>query len=262
MNYLLKAMTVKKKMMLFAAGVLFFCLTAQAYGAAGSGQRNGDSSQTGGATGSGPAFIGISPTEGEAGNGHEMLHTSSILDDKCTTCHSNILTQEHLTNSTTQTLALSCDTCHNNIDTAVWDAIKTSNKNCAACHKEGHNILFEERSPLDLPLFDALKWTIPSDIKLWSGEPWVPAEYMTGGKVIMSSRSSDITAAEVWSYYQDQMASQGWTLVSTAPIDGQDAFTVTFTKDSQKMRLWFYGGANIGQSQPIFGGYKITIVYK
>lgn len=193
---------------------------------------------------------------------HEEVHANSGLDDKCATCHINSLTKEHLTNTTTQTKALNCDTCHNNTNTDVSGAVDWSNKKCAACHQEGHNILFGEPIPSDLPLFDGFKWTIPGDIKLWAGEAWVPVEYLNGGKVIMSNRRSDVTAEQVGTYYQDNMTAQGWTLSSTAPLDGQNTFSVKFTKDSRKVTIWFYGGAIPGQSEPVNSGYRITIVYK
>ena len=193
---------------------------------------------------------------------HESVHANSVLDDKCTKCHINSLTQEHLTNKETQATTLNCDTCHKNTKRTVSEAIYSLNKNCAACHKEGHNIMFGELAPLDVPLYEGFKWTSPGDAKLWSGESWVTAEYLDRGKVVMSNRRSDVTAAQVWSYYSDNMAADGWTLTSNAPVDGVDTFTVTFTKESRKMVLWFHKGETPGDNQTSGDGYRITIVYK
>lgn len=194
--------------------------------------------------------------------GHEEVHANSVLDDKCTTCHINSLTQEHLTNTETQATTLNCDTCHKNTKLTVSEAIYSLNKNCAACHKEGHDIMFGELAPVDVPLFDGFKWTAPGDAKLWSGESWVMAEYLDRGKVLISNRRSDVTASQAWSYYRDNMAADGWTLTSNAPVDGVDTFSVTFTKESRKMVLWFHRGETPADSQTSEGGYRITIVYK
>lgn len=200
---------------------------------------------------------------------HEAVHTTMVLDANCTTCHINSLTQEHLNNPKTQTDPVTgkpkpwtCDTCHNSTNPIVAGAVYTDNKQCAACHRQGHNMNLTETT--DIPLYAGLSWTTPIDALIWAGESWMPDEFVNGGKVLISNRSNaaNFTGDNVWQFYQAQMPAKGWTLTSDAPAAGADFFKVTFTNGTHKALIWFYGGENHNASPVLASGYRIEIIYK
>jgi len=200
---------------------------------------------------------------------HETLHTTTVLDSNCTTCHINSLTQEHLNNPTTQTDAVTgqvnpwtCDTCHASTNGVVSGAVATGNTQCAACHRQGHNISFVETVPSDIPLYSGFEWTTPIDAAIWNGESWMPEEFLTGGKVIISNRRAEVTCSDVWAFYSSEMGVRGWTLASGPPAAGADVFNVTFTKDTHKAVIWFYGGAGHTETPVLPAGYRIEVIYK
>ncbi|KNZ70537.1 putative multiheme cytochrome c [Thermincola ferriacetica] len=210
-------------------------------------------------------------------SGHEEMHVTTALDANCTTCHINSLTQEHLNNPKTQTdpvtgqaKSWTCDTCHASTQPAVVGALSTGNRQCAACHREAHNIMFAETVPADIPLYrktvgDVVytQWTQPQDASLWAGESWMPDEFLVGGKVVISNRRPDHIGDTVWNFYKTELAAQGWTLASEAPMPGANFFNVTFRKDKHKVMIWFYGGATHNASdQALPAGYRIEVIYK
>ncbi|MHB1167326.1 MAG: FlgD immunoglobulin-like domain containing protein [Carboxydocellales bacterium] len=206
---------------------------------------------------------------------HEVTHITTALDTKCTTCHINSLTQEHLNNPKTQLridpvsgvlIKLTCDTCHNSTDPLVKGAIATDNKQCAACHRQPHNINVVENVPVDIPVFstvnNAVYWSTPIDASIWEGESWMPNEFVSGGKVLISSRSTSITGDSVWDFYRTQMAANNWVLATTAPVAGSEFFTATFTKETHKVIIWFYGGAAHNASPVLPAGSRIEVIYR
>lgn len=197
-----------------------------------------------------------------SGGSHETQHATTALDNKCTTCHINNLIGEHFNNPNTQAQTWNCDTCHKSTNPVVVGAIVTENKHCAACHRQGHNLLFAETTPVDIPLYSGFQWSVPSDAFMWAGESWIPDEFISGGKVVISNRRTDITGGDVWAFYQSEMAGNGWTLTSDAPAAGSEFFSVTFTKGTHKAIIWFYGGESHTASPVQAGGYRIEILYK
>lgn len=204
-------------------------------------------------------------------NSHEALHTTVALDVYCTSCHINSLTQEHLNNPKTQTDPVTgkikpwtCDTCHNSTKQIVTAAVYSDNKQCTACHSQGHNVNFVETVPADIPLYAGYNWTVPLNASIWAGESWLPDEFVNGGKVLISNRrpGTQVTGDAVWQFYQTEMAAGGWTLTSASPAAGSDFFTVTFTKGTRKAVIWFYGGETHNATPVLAGGYRIEIIYK
>lgn len=193
---------------------------------------------------------------------HEDLHNTTNLDGNCTTCHNNSLTQEHLSNQKTQTKTLNCDTCHNNSGALVSGAIATDNKQCAACHRQGHNVNFTENIPADIPLYSGFKWTTPINAAVFAGENWVPGEFVVGGKVILSNRRTDVSGDNVFAFYSNQLVGNGWALASDGPAPGANFYSVTFTKGIHKAVIWFYGGEDHNVSPVSPGGYRVEILYK
>jgi flagellar hook assembly protein FlgD len=201
---------------------------------------------------------------------HGELHVTTVLDDKCTTCHINSLTDEHLANPKSQIrtdsngnpVVLTCATCHQSTNQKVIGAIATANKQCAACHSVAHNLSISENVAADIPVYSAVYWSSPIDASIFAGESWMPTEYLVGGKVVISSRSKTITGDAVFNYYQQQMSLNSWNLVSTAPAPGIDFFTVTYEKGTHKAMIWFYGGSAHNASPVLEAGYRIEIIYK
>ena len=189
---------------------------------------------------------------------HETVHTNS-LDAACRNCHSITLTADHITNR--PVLGLSCSTCHDSAASSVTNAISTGSLQCAACHDQGHGFGLVSSVPDDIPLLDGVLWSTPMNAGIWAGEPWLPTEFVDGGKVVVSGRSNDISASSVWDFYEREMSIRGWSY-DQSPALGSDFYKVTFTKGTRKALLWFYGGAGHESSQVIPGGYRVEIVYK
>ncbi|MBU7008324.1 hypothetical protein [Phosphitispora fastidiosa] len=110
-------------------------------------------------------------------------------------------------------------------------------------------------------MLDGVFWSTPMNASIWAGEPWLPTEFVDGGKVVVSGRSNDISAESVWDFYEREMSIRGWSY-NQPPALGLDFYKVTFTKGTHKARLWFYGGAGHESSPVIPGGYRVEIVYK
>ncbi len=204
-------------------------------------------------------------------SGHQAQHTTTALDSNCTTCHINSLTDEHLNNPKTQTDSATgqlkpwdCNTCHASTRATVVGAVYTANRQCAACHQAGHNMNFAEPVPENIPKYAGFNWTAPQNAFLWSGESWMPDEFLVGGRVIISSRRIDVTGDQVWAFYRDEMAARGWTLASEAPPAGADFFTATFAgANNHKAMIWFYGGLTHNPSDEVLpAGYRIEVIYK
>lgn len=214
------------------------------------------------------------------GADHESFHITNELDSNCLTCHKNSLTQDHMNNPLTQIrtdpltgqpVKLTCDTCHKSTNPDVTGAIATDDKQCAACHATAHDVNLVEKVPVDIPLYPApettpaIIWSQPLDASFWAGESWMPDEFLVGGKVVMSSRSTDanMTGDKVWAYYSNKLVANGWTVASQAPASGSNFFNVTFTKGTNhKAVVWFYGGSAHNAEPVMTAGYRIEIVYK
>ncbi|MFZ5641870.1 MAG: hypothetical protein ACOY4Q_14430, partial [Bacillota bacterium] len=93
---------------------------------------------------------------------HEYVHTGG-LDSNCLICHRNVLTQEHLANTTTTSKNYTCDTCHASSIKEVSRAVRSDNLNCAGCHKAGHNLNIADKVPADIPLYSLFSWSLPME---------------------------------------------------------------------------------------------------
>jgi hypothetical protein len=116
--------------------------------------------------------------------------------------------------------------------------------------------------PADIPLYAGFKWSIPAEASLWGGEAWMPNEFLTGGKIIISDRRTDISGDAVWEFYVTEMQVNGWSLVSEVPDSGANSYPAEFSKGSRKAVIWFYGGETHGDVTVSTGGYRLEILYK
>ena len=133
---------------------------------------------------------------------------------------------------------------------------------CSRCHSAAHDLLIAATAPNDIPLYAGVKWSLPFDAKIYAGEAWMPVEYLTGGKLLVSNRSTAITGKDIRDHYNTELTSSGWTLASTLPADESNYFDMTFTSGQRKVRISFYGGEDHNASPLVSSGYRLEILYK
>lgn len=196
-----------------------------------------------------------------AAGDHEVVHTGG-LDASCQTCHKDTLSQEHLSNTTTAGNNYSCDTCHASTNKEVKRTITANNLDCAACHRQGHNVSFADKVPADIPLYTGYSWAVPIEASLFAGELTTPVGY-DDGQVVLSNRRADVTVDQIWSFYNQQLTAQGWTVKSGAPAAGAQSFTVELEKAGRFVTVKCYNTeTGAGTGQPVTSGYRIEIWYK
>jgi len=192
---------------------------------------------------------------------HETVHAGE-LHNACQTCHKATISQEHLNNSTTAGQNYTCDTCHKSARKEVVRAIKANSLNCAACHSQGHNILFANKVPDDVPLYTSYSWTTPIEASIFATEPSAPAGFETG-QVVLSNRRADVTAEQVWNFYDQQLWTGGWTLKSSTYTAGNQFFVAEFEKAGRLVNVRCYNTKNRdGTGGTVGTGYRIEIWYK
>ncbi len=182
---------------------------------------------------------------------------SSGLDSNCQTCHSDsILTepQFHRQNG--------CQICHSaGAGDIVKYSISTKNTNCFSCHSEGHNVNFVQKVPADISQYPGFAWSVPLNAAIWAGEPWFTADYASAGaKIIISNRLQSVSGTEVNTWYDQNMADNGWAKTSGS-VQGADNFTATYSKGNRMATVNFYGGENHDPSSR-FIGYRLEVLYK
>lgn len=192
---------------------------------------------------------------GLAANGGHPAHDNG-LDANCQTCHSSsILTepQFHQKNG--------CQLCHSSQLEIVKYSIETKDTNCFSCHTQGHNINFVRKVPSDIPLYPGFDWTVPQPATIWAGETWLPAEYNSvGAKLIISNRRQGLSGTEIFGWYEQQMAANGWQKVG-GPVTGSDNFTIAYAKGVYKATIILYTGDSHDPAAA-FIGYRIEVLYK
>ena len=193
---------------------------------------------------------------------HESVHVSN-LDSNCQTCHAGALTQEHLNNPTTNPdKNYTCDTCHaGTADKTVKRTIAANNRNCAGCHTQGHNMLFVDKVPVDIPLYSEFAWTTPIEASIFAGEAVSPAGY-EAGQVVISNRRQDVTADDLWTYYNQQLTANGWQLKSGAPQPSATVITAEFEKQERYTTIKLYNTALSDGAGSEAYGYRVEIWYK
>lgn len=198
--------------------------------------------------------------------GHESVHVDS-LDSNCQTCHKGTVSAEHLTNTKTQTKSLTCVSCHQSQRTDVLRAVNSGDLSCSACHDLAHGIMLKKVVPADVPLYPQLTWTAPELAAIWAGESWLPDDF-SGAQIVISKRCTAITGDNVWSYYNQQLISKGWQLISTPPATGNNYFQATFSRNDnittteRKVLILFYGGENHSAGPVLPAGYRVEIIFK
>lgn len=188
--------------------------------------------------------------------GGHPAHTSG-LDSSCQTCHSDTILGEqqfHQKNG--------CEICHGaGAADLVKYSVNTKNTSCFSCHEQGHNVNFVQKVPSDIPLYPGYTWSLPTDARIWVGEPWFSSEYSTAGaKIVISGRRQSVSGTEVYNWYQQNLTTNGW--VKTAgSLQGSDNFSTTYTKANRLVTVNFYGGETHDQTSP-FIGYRMEVLYK
>lgn len=193
---------------------------------------------------------------GLGANGGHPAHDNNGLDANCQTCHSTSILSEpqfHQKNG--------CQTCHNNQREIVKYSIQTNDTNCFSCHTQGHNVNFVRQIPADVPIYPGFEWSVPQPATIWAGEAWLPAEYNSvGSKLVISNRRQGLTGGEIFAWYEQQMAGNGWQKVD-GPAAGSDNFLVTYAKGNRKLAIILYTGETHDPASP-FVGYRLEILYK
>ncbi len=185
----------------------------------------------------------------------------STIGSGCLQCHDAALTREHYQRKGPAGLPLDCFTCHSSKDNTIRVAIKNRDTGCGACHKQAHNANLTPTIPAEIPLFNGFQWTPPIPLATWTGDTWVPAEFLPGGYRLISSRRSDVTADQVWNYYRSQLVAGGWTPFSPEPADNAKDFRVKFTKGQAGVLIWYYGGIYHSNDPVLPQGARIEIIY-
>lgn len=184
------------------------------------------------------------------------------FDLKCQSCHSVDLMNEHLNNTTTAGKNFTCNTCHSSNVKAVKRSINTNNLNCSGCHTLGHNSLFADKVPGDIPLYNGFSWSTPIEAALYQGEPGVPVGFELG-QVVISNRRSDVTAEPIWNFYNDQLTAGGWILKSGQHVTGNQFFSAKFEKSGRLVTVMCFNTETRDGSGPVAStGFRIEIWYK
>ncbi len=198
---------------------------------------------------------------------HETVHTGGTngkwgLDENCLTCHSESLTGEHLDNEITNpNKGYTCDTCHGSAaGKAAQRTIAAGRLNCSGCHTDGHNLLFADSVPGDIPVAPGFGWSLPMEAAIFTGESSIPGGY-ENGQVVISNRRSDVTAESLWAFYNDGMTAQGWTLKAGAPAAGAVEFTAEFEKEGRFTTVNCFNTENRDGTGPD-AGYRVEVWYK
>lgn len=195
---------------------------------------------------------------------HELVH-SDTLDSNCQTCHKATLTSEHLNNDkTTAGKNYTCETCHTSTNKAVVRSISAGNVTCGGCHGESktHKVFFADQLPADIPLYPEFKWTAPMEASIYTDDNSASFEY-ANGQVVVSNRMAGITAADMWTFYNNQLTTNGWNLKSGAPVSGAQLFSAAFVKDSRQVTVNCYNTDTAdGTGAPVASGYRVEIWYK
>ncbi|MBU7005376.1 hypothetical protein [Phosphitispora fastidiosa] len=191
---------------------------------------------------------------------HGTVHTSS-LDSNCQTCHKAELTSEHISNTTTAGRNYSCDTCHTSSLNDVKRTVARDSLECAGCHRQGHNMVFADKFPGDIPLNDNFLWSTPMEASIFAGESATPVGYGSG-QVVISSRRADITPDTVWNYYYNQLKADGWILKSGMPSDTAVYFSEEFEKEGRFITIRCFNTVLADGTGPGNLGYRTEIWYK
>ncbi|WP_461570010.1 Ig-like domain-containing protein [Thermincola ferriacetica] len=191
----------------------------------------------------------------DAGGGHPAHQNG--LDAACQTCHSNTILGEQQFHQ-----AKGCNICHQkDAGETVKYAINTKNTNCLACHDQGHNLHMIAKEPADLPKYPGFTWSVPQKASIMAGEAWMPAEYAgVGGKLLISSRRSDVSAGELFNWYEEQMAQAGWEKVSGNIAPG-NYMVMSYQKGNRHATVIIYNGEYHSAQAPAIG-FRIEILYK
>ncbi|PKM80205.1 MAG: hypothetical protein CVU89_14560 [Firmicutes bacterium HGW-Firmicutes-14] len=191
---------------------------------------------------------------------HEAVHNST-LDTNCRTCHRAALSTEHLSNSTTAGKNYDCDTCHANSLNEVNRTIATNSLNCAGCHTQGHNVNFVDKVPADIPLYAGHEWSLPMEASLFTGEPSTPAGY-EDGQLVISDRRAGITPGDIWNFYSQELAANGWVVSTGIPAPGSVFTEAEFRKEGRSVTVRCYNTSNsLSGGEPLAAGYRTEIWY-
>jgi len=113
--------------------------------------------------------------------------------------------------------------------------------------------------PADIPLYPGFRWSTLMEASIFTGDSSIPSGYDLG-QVLISNWLTNVTADEVWNYYNNQtnklMTTLGWTLTSVAPAQGAASFTAEYKKGSRYVTIKCYNAGSQG------AGYRLEMWYK
>lgn len=179
------------------------------------------------------------------------------LDPNCQTCHSSTILSEpqfHAKND--------CSICHSNTDNPLVPyAISIGDSSCFSCHDSGHNVKFVAKAPSDIPLYSGFEWSQPQAVAPWTGETWFPAEFNSvGAKIMLSNHRTDVNGTDLFNWYTQNLADNGWQKVSGPSQGGENNFSLVYQKDNRQLNLSAYTGAS--RDTTGLGGYRVEIIWK
>lgn len=196
---------------------------------------------------------------------HDTVHSTapdepSNIDPYCQVCHKNTLTQEHLANEKTQTdNSWTCATCHENSNKSILNAIATGDGNCMACHSEGHNALFAEKIPSDIPLYNDYQWSIPQSTTIWADENWMPPAFKETGKIVFSNRRA-VQVSDIKTFYTEQLTQQNWNIIFAEIFN--DQLKIEARKGNRYLVVYAYNTEEFNLGSTVSAGYRIKLIYK
>lgn len=194
---------------------------------------------------------------------HDILPLHKADQGICNNCHSTYLTREHNRNNQDGE-QIACASCHSSTDKTVVRSVAAGNGSCAGCHNESktHNIKLVGTVPDDIPLYPGFAWTAPMEAGILADDNSTALEY-ANGQVLLSDRMAEVTAAEIWNFYNNQLTADSWTPQSAAPLPGALVFSAVFVKDSRQVTVkCFNTNTSEGSGIPLAAGYRTAIWYK
>lgn len=190
------------------------------------------------------------------GTGSAHPEHNNGLDQYCQTCHSSSILSDQQAHGKT-----GCATCHENqTNPTVKYAIDQKDSSCFACHNEGHNVNFVRKIPADIPLYPGFHWSVPQDAAIWAGESWLPAAFnSTGSKLVLSNRRTDVTSAQLFDWYTQNLTLNGWEKI-TSPDSGSQNFNLEYKKGTRLLTVIVYAGTSHDPGSA-YTGYRIELLY-
>gem|GEM_PF-4692471 len=195
---------------------------------------------------------------------HDVIHASlqgevPNIDSYCQSCHTDLLTAEHLANPKTQAgNSWTCGTCHKSNTVSVTGAIQQGKKDCTNCHTAGHGVVFANKLPADIPQYPGYDWSVPQDTLIWSNEDWMPAEFREQGRIMVSSRKN-LQVSDLRAFYEEQLNLQSWTIGGIDQVG--ENLRIEAAKGIRQLVILAYRTEEYNSGAIVGTGYRIKLIY-